>query len=40
MEYSDKLTEITSIPSAMIWNDVIIDYDGIIELITDKKKFY
>lgn len=40
MVYSDKLTDITSVPSAMIWNDVIIDYDWIIELITSKKSFY
>lgn len=40
MPYSDKLTEITSVPSAMIWKDVIIDYDWIIELITNKRKFY
>ena len=38
--YSSKMTEITSVPSALVWNDVIIDYDGIIELITSKKSFY
>lgn len=40
MTYSDKLTDITSVPSAMIWNDVILDYDAIIEMITNKRKFY
>lgn len=40
MVYSDKLTDITSVPSALVWNDVIIDYDAIIELISNKRKFY
>lgn len=40
MVYSDKLTDITSVPSALVWNDVILDYDWIIELITSKKSFY
>lgn len=40
LKYSEWLTEITSIPSAMIWEDVILDYDGILELITKKKSFF
>lgn len=40
MEYGKWMDEVTSVPCAMIWNDVIIDYDGIIELITNKKSFY
>ena len=40
MTYTDKLIDITSVPSAMIWKDVVLDYDWIIELITSKKSFY
>lgn len=40
LQYSEWLTEITSIPSAMIWEDVILNYDGILEIITNKKKFF
>ena len=40
MMYSDKLIDITSVPSAMIWEDVILDYEWIVELITSKKSFY
>ena len=40
MEYSKWMDEITSVPCAMIGDDVILDYDGIIELITNKRSFY
>lgn len=36
MAYSDWLKEISSVPSAMIWKDTILDYDGILDLITKK----
>ena len=34
MQYWPWMDEITSVPTAMIWEDVILDYDGILELIT------
>ena len=40
MEYWPWMEEVTSVPCAMVWEDIILDYEGIIELITDKKKFY
>ena len=40
MEYGPWMDEVTSVPCAMIWEDVILDNDGIIELITNKKSFY
>lgn len=40
MEYGKWMDEITSVPCAMIGDDVILDYDGIIELITNKRSFY
>ena len=40
MMYWQWMDEVTSVPCAMVGEDVILDYDGIIELITDKKKFY
>ena len=39
-KYSDKMSDITSVPSAKIWNDVILNNEWILELITAKKKFY
>lgn len=36
MEYWPWMEEITSVPCAMIWEDVILDYDGILDLITNK----
>ena len=38
--YSSKMTEITSVPSAIIWKDVILNYDAIMEMISSKKSFY
>lgn len=40
MEYWPWMEEVTSVPCAMIWEDIILDYDWIIELITNKNKFY
>lgn len=43
MQYGEWMDEITSVPCAMIWDDVILDYQGITELITSvdgKKSFY
>ena len=40
MEYWPWMEEVTSVPCAMIWDDILLDYDWILELITDKKKFY
>ena len=40
MEYWPWMDEVTSVPCAMIWNDVILDNEWIIELITNKKSFY
>ena len=40
MEYWKGMDEVTSVPCAMIGEDIILDYEWIIELITDKKKFY
>ena len=40
MEYWPWMSEITSVPTAMIWDDVILDYEWIIELITNKRSFY
>lgn len=43
MEYWPWMDEITSVPCAMIGDDVILDYQGITELITSvdsKKSFY
>ena len=40
MKYWKWMDEVTSVPCAMIGKDVILDYDWIIELITDKRKFY
>ncbi len=36
MQYWPWMDEITSVPTAMIWEDVILDYEWIIELITNK----
>ena len=40
MEYGEWMDEITSVPCAMIGDDVILNYDGIVELITNKRSFY
>ena len=43
MQYWEWMEDITSVPCAMIWEDVILDYQGITELITSvagKKSFY
>lgn len=40
MQYWPWMEEVTSVPCAIVWDDIILDYDWIIELITDKKKFY
>lgn len=40
MEYWKGMDEVTSVPCAMIGEDVILDYDALIELISDKKSFY
>jgi hypothetical protein len=40
MQYWQWMEEVTSVPCAIVWDDIILDYDWIIELITDKKKFY
>lgn len=43
MEYWPWMEDITSVPCAMIWDDVILGYEGICELITSvdwKKSFY
>lgn len=40
MEYGKWMDEITSVPCAMIGDDVILNYDGIVELITNKRSFY
>ena len=40
MEYGKWMDEVTSVPCAMIWEDVILDYEGIIELLTNKTSFY
>ncbi len=43
MMYWEWMTEVTSVPCAMIGKDVILDYQGITELITSvdgKKSFY
>ena len=40
MEYGPWMDEVTSVPCAMIGDDVILDNDGILELITNKKSFY
>lgn len=40
MEYWKWMEEVTSVPCAMIGEDVILDYEGIIELLTTKKSFY
>lgn len=40
MEYWKWMEEVTSVPCAMVWDDVILDYEWILEIITDKKKFY
>ena len=40
MEYWPWMDEVTSVPTAMIGEDVILDYDWIIELITNKRSFY
>lgn len=37
MEYNQWFEDISSIPSAIIWEDVVLDYDGILELLTGKK---
>lgn len=34
MEYWPWMEEVTSVPCAMVWDDVIIDYEWILELIT------
>lgn len=36
MEYWPWMEEVTSVPCAMIGEDVILDYEGILHLITDK----
>ena len=36
MEYWPWMDEVTSVPCAMIGNDVVLDYDGILDLITNK----
>ena len=40
MEYWEWMPEVTSVPCAIIWEDVILDFEWIIELITDKNSFY
>lgn len=40
MEYGKWMDEVTSVPCAMIWNDIILDYEWIIELLTNKTSFY
>jgi thiol-disulfide isomerase/thioredoxin len=40
MEYWPWMDEVTSVPCAMIWEDVILDNEWILELITNKKSFY
>lgn len=43
MEYWPWMEEVTSVPCAMIGNDVILDYEGIVELVNStsvKKSFY
>jgi hypothetical protein len=43
MGYAEWMPEIASVPCALIWDDVILDYQGITELITSigsKKSFY
>lgn len=40
MEYWPWMDEVTSVPTAMIWEDVILDYEWIIDLVWGKKSFY
>ena len=40
MEYGKWMDEVTSVPCAMIWEDIILDYEWIIEILTTKKSFY
>lgn len=40
MQYAEWMPEITSVPTAMIWEDIILDYEWIIELISNKRSFY
>lgn len=40
MEYWPWMDEVTSVPCAMIWEDVILDNEWILELITSKNSFY
>ena len=40
MEYWPWMDEVTSVPCAMIWEDVILNNEWILELITSKNSFY
>lgn len=40
MEYWPWMDEVTSVPVAMIWTDVMLNYEWIIELISNKRSFY
>ena len=40
MEYWPWMDEVTSVPCAMIWEDVIIDYEWLIDILSNKKRFY
>lgn len=40
MEYWKGMEEVTSVPCAMIGEDIILDYEWILEILTTKKSFY
>lgn len=40
MEYWPWMDEVTSVPCAMIGQDVILNYDWILELITTKQSYF
>lgn len=40
MEYGPWMDEVTSVPCAMIWEDVILDYEWLIDILSNKKSFY
>lgn len=40
MEYWPWMDEVTSVPCAMIGDDVILDYEWLIDILSNKKRFY
>jgi len=40
MEYWPWMDEVTSVPCAMIGEDVILDNEWLIDILSNKKRFY